>query len=88
MSRHRTYDVYIKSSAEREIDSLPRKVFGRVTDAILSLKASPRRRGCKKLRGRQAYRLRVGDYRILYTVDDSLRRVEVVAVGHRRDVYR
>ena len=87
MSRQRTYDVYIKPSAERDMDSLPKKVFPRVTSAILSLETSPRRRGCKKLRGREAYRLRVGDYRILYTVDDSLRRVEVVAAGHRRNVY-
>ena len=88
MSRSRSYDVYIKASAEREMDSLPQKVFRRVTDAILSLETSPRRRGCKKLRGRRAYRMRVGDYRVLYTVDDSLHRVDVVAVGHRRDVYR
>ncbi|MFH1732268.1 MAG: type II toxin-antitoxin system RelE/ParE family toxin [Planctomycetota bacterium] len=88
MTPTRGYEVRIKSSAEHEMNSLQRATFQRVTKAILSLEGSPRRRGAKKLRGRKAYRLRVGDYRIVYTVDDASRTVEVTAVRHRKDVYR
>ncbi|MBN1345940.1 MAG: type II toxin-antitoxin system RelE/ParE family toxin [Phycisphaerae bacterium] len=55
---------------------------------LLNLETNPRPRGSKRLRGGDEYRLRVGSYRILYTVDDSGQVVEIIAVGHRRDVYR
>ena len=82
------YAVTIKRSAEKEMDELPGIVFDRVADAILQLEDNPRRRGCKKLRGEDEYRMRVGAYRILYSIDDKRRLVEIVAVGHRRDVYK
>jgi mRNA interferase RelE/StbE len=84
MSRASAFTVRIKRSAEWEMDRLPGDVFERVSEAILGLEQIPRPTGCKKLRGAQAYRLRVGSYRILYTIDDGQRAVEVVAVGHRR----
>ena len=83
-----TYTVYIKRSAEKEMDRLPAKMFGRLAEVILALGENPRPPGCKKLHGVDEYRLKIGAYRVLYTVDDSERRIEVVAVGHRRDVYR
>ncbi len=82
------YEVRIKASAEREMDRLSANVAHRIAKAILSLETSPRPRGCKKLRGRIEYRLRAGNYRILYVVDDVARTIEVIAVGHRKDVYR
>jgi mRNA interferase RelE/StbE len=82
------YTVRIKASAQREMDALPRDIFRRVSDIILSLEAAPRPRTSKRLRGREGYRMRVGDYRILYLVDDAAHIVEVVAVGNRKDVYR
>ena len=82
------YTVTIKRSAEKEMNGLPDDVFVRVANAILQLEANPRRRGCKKLRGAEEYRMRVGAYRVLYVVDDEERVVEVMAVGHRRDVYK
>ena len=88
MSTSGRYEVRIKASAEREMDSLTSGVFARVSKAILRLESSPRPGGCKKLRARQEYRLRVGAYRILYTVNDTTRVVEVVAIRHRRDAYR
>jgi len=84
----RPYEIHIKSSAEREMDALPKPMFTRVSRAILQLESAPRPRGAKKLRGRSAYRLRVGSYRVLYTIDNKLHVVEIIAVGHRRDVYR
>jgi mRNA interferase RelE/StbE len=88
MSQAGRYAILIKGAAEREMNSLSAAVFERVTKAVLSLETTPRPRGAKKLHGRSAYRLRIGDYRVLYTVSDSARTVEIVAVGHRKDVYR
>jgi mRNA interferase RelE/StbE len=88
VSAPQRYEVRIKRSAEREMDALPRPLFERVAEAILALGRAPRGPGSKKLRGRQAYRTRVGTYRIVYTVDDAARTVEVMAVGHRREVVR
>ncbi len=82
------YTARIKPAAEKEMDRLPATVFDRVADVILQLESEPRPHGSQKLRGTEAYRVRVGSYRILYTVDDGLRIVEIYSVGHRRDVYR
>ncbi len=88
MSTRGGYTVRIKRSAEKEIDRLSARTFERVARTILRLERDPRPRGSQKLRGMQDYRLRVGQYRILYTIDDRERVVEVIAIGHRRDVYR
>lgn len=82
------YSVSIKRSAEKEIDDLPASIFDRVTSVILEPEAEPRPPGCVKLRGADKFRVRVGSYRILYTIDDESLSVRVVAVGHRGDVYR
>ena len=72
----------------KELAALPAKTRERIHQRILSLENNPRPRGARKLQGQEAYRLRVGDYRVLYTVDDSARQVMVYAIGHHRDVYR
>jgi len=82
------YELIVKRSAEKEMLSLPTQVFDRVKEAILNLEEDPRPRGCKKLRGLDEYRLRVGAYRVLFSVDDEKHAVTVMAVGHRQDVYR
>ena len=69
----------------RRIDSGPRR---RIDEAIRALGGDPRPHGCRKLAGADdRYRIRVGDYRILYVIGDAVLRVLVVKVGHRRDVY-
>jgi mRNA interferase RelE/StbE len=83
-----TYQVLIKRSAEKELAALPAKTKERIEQRLLKLESDPRPRGAKKLQGQESYRLRVGDYRVLYAVDDPARQVMVYAVGHRRDVYR
>jgi len=88
VSTSRKYEIRIKASAEREMDALSTRAFARVSKAILGLESTPRPVGCKKLRGRREYRLRVGTYRILYTIDDRNRLLDIVAVRHRKDVYR
>jgi mRNA interferase RelE/StbE len=82
-----SYEVSIVRSAEKEMNRLPGTVHTRLSKRILSLEDNPRPRGVRKLSGREEYRLRVGDYRILYTIDDRNHIVTILAVGHRREVY-
>ena len=82
------YTVLLKRSAEKELDSLPEITHDRIIDRLLSLQENPRPNNAKKLRGRDGYRIRAGDYRILYAVDDSARKIEVYSIGHRKDIYR
>jgi mRNA interferase RelE/StbE len=82
------YEVRLKRSAEKELDALPPRTRARITKRLLNLETNPRPHGVEKLQGQEAYRIRVGDYRVLFTVDDATKIVIVYAVGHRRDVYR
>lgn len=83
-----SYRVLIKPSAARELEGLPRKDRRRVARRIQGLASEARPTGCRKLSGQEKYRLRQGDYRILYSIDDTESEVTVVKIGHRRDVYR
>ncbi len=83
-----SYQVHILRSAEKELDRLPATVHARLSKRTLSLEENPRPRGVKKLSVREEYRLRVGDYRILYVIDHENHTVTIVTVGHRREVYR
>lgn len=83
-----SYRLSILRRAQKELAQLPEPAFDRVRDGIVSLGQEPRPLGCRKLTGRDGWRIRVGDYRIIYEVDDSQRVVTILHVGHRRDVYR
>jgi len=83
------YRIELKRSAAKEIRAIGRKEDrARVVARIAALAEDPRPPGCTRLSGQEAYRVRQGDYRIVYTVEDEALVVEVVRVGHRRDVYR
>ena len=83
------YSIVIKRSAEKELKSIPLGDLKRVIDRIRGLTKQPRPSGCEKLSGEsERYRIRQGDHRIVYGIDDSARLVEVVKIGHRREVYR
>jgi mRNA interferase RelE/StbE len=82
------YTVILKRSAERELAGLPAQLHERITRKLLELEDNPRPHGVQKLHGQDRYRLRIGDYRVLCIIDDRTQTVEIVAVGHRRDVYR
>ena len=82
------YKVQIVSAAEREMDKIPTPVHARISRRIVSLEDNPRPRSAKKLSGQEEYRIRVGDYMVLYTIDDHSYLVTVFAVGHRCEVYR
>ncbi len=83
-----SYSVVIKPSAVKELESMPVKELRRIVGKIADLAKTPRPTGCVKLSGRDQYRLRQGDYRVVYAVDDERQLVEVVKIGHRREVYR
>lgn len=82
------YRVFIKPSAVKELQALPRRDRQRAADRIRRLSGAPRPRGVEKLSGLERYRLRQGDYRIVYAIDDREKAVTVFKVGHRREVYR
>jgi mRNA interferase RelE/StbE len=82
------YAIEIKASAAREIEALPLGERRRIVERIGRLADEPRPRGCEKLVGGERYRVRQGDYRIVYSVEDAQLIVWIVKVGHRRDVYR
>jgi len=82
------YQVLIKRSAEKELDAFSPNLRSRIIARLLKLENDPRPSGIKKLQGQEAFRLRVGDYRVLYTIDDAEQIVMVFAIGHRREVYR
>lgn len=82
------YQVLVKRSAEKELTALPTQSRERIAERLLALEENPRSFDIKKLRGQEGYRLRVGDYRVLFTIDDSARLVYIYAVGHRREIYR
>jgi mRNA interferase RelE/StbE len=83
-----SYELRIRRSAEKEIRKLPDGPRRRVVAGIQGLASEPRPPGCERLTARDAWRIRIGTYRVIYTVDDQAVVVEVVRVGHRRDVYR
>ncbi len=83
------YTVLIKKSAEKSLAGISKKDGDRIDKAILNLSANPYPQGCKQLSARtKAVRIRQGDYRILYTVDDHKREVVIFRVRHRKEAYR
>jgi mRNA interferase RelE/StbE len=83
-----SYQVFIKPAAQRQFKKLTLEVQADLIAIIGGLVEEPRPSGCKKLKGRKnQYRVRSGDYRIIYSVEDAALMVEVIKLGHRRDVY-
>jgi mRNA interferase RelE/StbE len=82
------YAVELKASARKELEKLPAKLIGRIFPKLEALGDEPRPAGCKKLKGgQQEWRIRVGDYRVVYTIDDARLRVSVTRIRHRSEVY-
>ena len=81
------YTVVLTKTAQKQLDKLPDQVADMLLDAIEMLADNPRPDGYKKLKGRLGYRIRKGDYRIIYDIYDDVLTIEVVAIGHRRQIY-
>lgn len=81
------YQIIINRSAIKRLQKIQDPYYLKIKESIYQLATEPRPAGCKKLKGREAYRIRVADYRIIYTVNDSVLIVEVLDLGHRRNIY-
>lgn len=82
------YSIEIVPKAEKEFLKLPDSVRVKIRDKILSLEDNPRPFGYKKLKETEYYRLRSGDYRVIYSIDDKVKTINVLSIAHRKDVYR
>ena len=83
------YEIIVKKSAVKEIENLPLKVLPKITQSINDLAVTPRPLNSKKLKGTKSnlWRIRVGDYRVVYLIDDKIQVIDIQKVGHRKDVY-
>jgi mRNA interferase RelE/StbE len=82
------YKIYFRKSAAKELGKLPSPEVQKVIQRIESLAIDPRPAGCEKLTGQEAYRIRQGNYRIIYSIQDDELTIWVVKVGHRKDIYK
>lgn len=82
------YSVVITRSAQKALSQLPLAVYERVRDALVRLGDTPRPDGCAKLRSREGWRIRIGNYRVIYEINDPLCLVTILHIGPRRDIYR
>jgi mRNA interferase RelE/StbE len=82
------YKVELRHNAEKSLDRLQVQERRRIISALLSLEQNPRPRGIEKGRGTELWRIREGDYRLVYHINDEEQAITVVRIGHRRDIYR
>lgn len=82
------YSIFFKASVRKDLTSIPKNDLKRIMERIGSLAENPLPIGCEKLSGQEKYRLRQGNYRIIYSIQETELTVWVVRVGHRREVYR
>jgi mRNA interferase RelE/StbE len=83
-----SYSLSILRRAQKELAQVPAGDYERLVEAIRSLGDHPRPSGCRKLAGREGWRIRSGSFRVIYEIDDGQRLVTILHVGNRRDVYR
>lgn len=81
------YQITVKPKAAKALEKLNEPDYSAIKAAIYGLANNPRPHGYIKLKGREGYRIRVGDYRVIYSIFDKILTVNVVAIGNRRDVY-
>ena len=82
------YKVYFRESVEKDFRAIPKKDVKKILQRIELLTAEPRPIGCEKLTGQERYRVRQGQYRIVYSIQDNELTVWIVKFGHRKDIYR
>ncbi len=81
------YLIQLSKKAQKQLDKLPDPTADPILRAIYTLESDPRPPGSKKLKGRNGHRIRIGNYRVIYEIIDSLLVVEVITLGHRKDIY-
>jgi len=82
------YEIYFKESVWKELRKVPKKYLKKILSRIENLGFDPRPVGCEKLTGHELYRIRQGNYRIVYSIQDSELTIWVIKIGHRKEVYR
>ena len=83
------YEVYIERAAERDLRRIPEEDFRRIIPHIKALAENPRPHGCRKIAGSKSdWRIRIGNYRVIYEIDDESKAVRIMRVRHRREIYR
>ena len=82
------YKVELRRKAQRNLDRLPRDDFNTVLEAVRNLISTPRPKGVEKIKNAGLWRIRQGDYRIVYSINDDLKMITILRIGHRREIYR
>ena len=82
------YKIQVKKSAEKELGKIPKKELLKILDKIKNLSDDPHPPGSIKLTNQKKYRVRVGNYRVLYTIEDNILTIFIVKIGHRKHIYR
>ena len=82
------YEISVKKSAVKELGDVPKKELQKIVKKIQALSAEPRPEGSQKLSHQEQYRIRQGDYRVVYSIDDDNFKVHIIKVGYRREIYR
>ena len=82
------YKLFIEKSAQKELSKIPRSDQDRIINSVHNLAEKPRPSGVKKLSGRDAWRLRVGNYRVIYEIHADKLVILIISIGHRKDIYR
>jgi mRNA interferase RelE/StbE len=82
------YEIFFKQSVWKELKNTPKSDLKKILSRVEELGNNPRPMGCEKLTGQELYRIRQGNYRIVYSIQDNELTVWVIKVGHRKDVYR
>lgn len=81
------YTLLILRRAQKELANLDKTEYERVRNAIALLAENPRPGDCKELVGREGWRIRIGNYRVIYEIDDTIKQITVLHIGHRRNIY-
>jgi mRNA interferase RelE/StbE len=81
------YSIDFSKKAQKKLDKLSDVIANPILSAIGNLSNNPRPQGCKKLKGRKGYRIRVGDYRVIYEIFDDILLIDVIDLGHRKEIY-
>jgi mRNA interferase RelE/StbE len=82
------YEISVKKSAIKELENIPKKELQKLVKNIQALSEEPRPQGSQKLSHKEQYRIRQGDYRAIYSIDDDNLNVYIIKVGHRKEIYR
>lgn len=82
------YKVRIERKAIKKLAKIPEPYYSKIKSSIISLAKEPKPKSCKKLKDREAFRIRVANYRIIYEVHDKILLIDVIEIGHRKEIYK